>query len=82
MHIDKTMVTSQEIEDIARETIGFPSRRKWGTPAVTKARLTSFFGCNKDVIANLWNRIEPTEHRHWSWILLPLQIWPQVHTIK
>ena len=26
----------------------------------------------------LWHRIEPPEHRPWSWILLPLQIWPQV----
>ena len=28
----------------------------------------------------LWHRIEPKEHRYWSWILLPLQIWPQVHS--
>ena len=35
---------------------------------------------NIGLTAVLWNRIEPTEHRHWSWILLPLQIWPQVHT--
>ena len=33
---------------------------------------------NIGLTAVLWNRIEPTEHRHWSWILLPLQIWPQV----
>ena len=34
---------------------------------------------NIGLTAVLWNRIEPTEHRHWSWILLPLQIWPQVN---
>ena len=33
---------------------------------------------NIGLTAVLWHRIEPTEHRHWSWILLPLQIWPQV----
>ena len=26
----------------------------------------------------LWQRTEPMENRRWSWILLPLQIWPQV----
>ena len=35
---------------------------------------------NIGVTAVLWKQIEPTKHRHWSWILLPLQIWPQVHT--
>ena len=57
------MVTSQEIEDIARETIGFPPQRKWGTPGVIKARLASFFGCPKEVIAEIWNRIEPIADR-------------------
>ena len=33
---------------------------------------------NIGLTAVLWHRIEPKEHRHWSWILLPLQIWPQV----
>ena len=33
---------------------------------------------NIGMTALLWHRVEPTEHRHWSWILLPLQIWPQV----
>ena len=33
---------------------------------------------NIGLTAVLWQRIEPTEHRHWSWILVPLQIWPQV----
>ena len=33
---------------------------------------------NIGLTAVLWHRIEPTEHRHWSWVLLPLQIWPQV----
>ena len=33
---------------------------------------------NIGLTAALWNQIELTEHRHWSWILLPLQIWPQV----
>ena len=26
----------------------------------------------------LWQRTEPMENRRWSWILVPLQIWPQV----
>ena len=37
---------------------------------------------NIGLTAVLWNRIEPTKHRHWSWILLPLQIWPQVLLIN
>ena len=29
--------------------------------------------------AVLWLRIEPVEYRRWSWILVALQIWPQVY---
>ena len=33
---------------------------------------------NIGLTAVLWQRIEPTEDRRWSWTLVPLQIWPQV----
>ena len=26
----------------------------------------------------LWKRLEPMETRHWSWIMVFLQLWPQV----
>ena len=34
---------------------------------------------NIGMTAVLWLRIEPVEYRRWSWILVALQIWPQVY---
>ena len=34
---------------------------------------------NIGMTALLWLRIEPVEYRRWSWILVALQIWPQVY---
>ena len=34
---------------------------------------------NIGMTAVLWLRIEPVEYRRWSWVLVALQIWPQVY---
>ena len=34
---------------------------------------------NIGMTAVLWLRIEPVEYRRWSWMLVALQIWPQVY---
>ena len=71
--------TGLEVEALVEETIGHPDARKWGTPAVVKARLTSFFGCNVAVITELWNRIEPIvdqeiKPKHLLWGLVFLKV--------
>jgi len=51
MHIDK-----QHVEIIAKETLCWPSNRKW-TPKDVDKRMRSIFGTPAFMIADLWNRI-------------------------
>ena len=37
---------------------------------------------NITLTALLWRRLEPKEHRSWSWILVALQAWPQFFALR
>ena len=37
---------------------------------------------NISLTALLWKKLELKEHRSWSWILVPLQAWPQFFAIR
>ena len=67
------------IKATARETLSWPANEKWDS--VDKDTLfCSFFGAPSDVVADLWNQIQPADEasanpKHLLWALLFLKVW-------
>ena len=58
------IIDEEYIEDVVKDTIGWPSNRKWKSTDLDR-RIRSFFGAPCSIIAIIWNRIwmklEPDE---------------------
>ena len=82
------MVTKEEVEEIAKETLRFPEpRRKWES-ADKEARIRSLFGASSEAVAELWNRIKTkgtiergakVQHLLWALALLKVCSTEEVH---
>ena len=68
------------IEEVAKKTLSWPSNRKWDSTD-KNSRFSSFFGAPSEIVAELWNRTEPTvnepgaEPKHLLWALLFLKLY-------
>ena len=80
-------VTKQEVEDIAKEMLRFPARRKW-EPAGKDARMRPLFGASSEAIAGLWNRIASkgniesggkVQHLLWALVFLKVYSTEEIH---
>jgi hypothetical protein len=74
------MVTKEGIEEIASVALAWPKNRKWDTTE-KNARFRSCFGASSEVVATIWNRIEPTidepglHAKHLLWALVFLKVY-------
>jgi len=72
----------QAMEDAAKKTVGWDevTNRKWNSKDKDK-RIRSLFGAPCDVIANLWERVEPcvdkagADRKHLLWALVFLKVY-------
>ena len=97
-HIYLTMIlialTKEDFEEVAKTTLGWPSRRKWESKAKDD-RFCSCFGAKSDVIATIWNIILPAvildqdrdnglsraapKHLLWALILMKVYSTEEIH---
>ena len=74
------MTDKDSIEQIAKETLAWPDNRKWETTDKDE-RFRSCFGAPSEVVAEIWNRIEPTidkpgaHPKHLLWALVFLKVY-------
>ena len=74
------------IEEVAKETLSWPDNKKWDTTDKDD-RFRSCFGAPSRVVAELWNRIEPTvdepgahpKHLLWALVFLKVYSTEEVH---
>ena len=72
----------QAMEDAAKQTVGWDevTNRKWNSKDKDQ-RIRSLFGAPSDVIANLWERVEPNidwagaDWKHLLWALVFLNVY-------
>ena len=69
------MMDADSFNEIAKQTLGFPEKRKW--KAVERGeKFRACFGAPSGVVADMWNRIEPTidesgaHPKHLLWALV------------
>ena len=74
----------EAIELVAKETLGWPERRKWKTED-RERRFRSFFGASSRLVAILWNKIEKSgisepgaKPKHLLWALLFLKVYSTI----
>ena len=75
------MINPETVELIAKETLGWPEKRKWNSKDKDR-RFRSCFGASSRVVAELWNCItqqeveEPgSELKHLLWALIFLKVY-------
>eukprot|EP00536_Pseudo-nitzschia_multiseries_P002194 jgi/Psemu1/183021/e_gw1.29.19.1 len=74
----------EEIEEIAKEVLGWPKCRKWNSRDMDR-RFRSCFGCPSSVVVTIWNRIlahGPIKSgggpKHLLWALIHLKVYSTV----
>ena len=80
------MIDQESLEEIARETICWPTNRKWESTD-KKNRFVACFGAPSDVVADIWNRIEPMledddahpKHLLWAFVFLKVYSTEEIH---
>eukprot|EP00536_Pseudo-nitzschia_multiseries_P000321 jgi/Psemu1/707/gm1.707_g len=75
------MVTEETIEQVAREVLRWPERRKWNSRDVIR-RFKACFGASGTIVADVWNRIVDRgpiesggEPKHLLWALIHLKVY-------
>lgn len=80
------MMDADSFNEIAKQTLGFPEKRKW--KAVERGeKFRACFGAPSGVVADMWNRIEPTidesgahpKHLLWALVFLKVYSTEEIH---
>ena len=80
------MVEKEAIENAAKEALAWPNSRKWDNKEKDE-RFKSCFGASSEVVARIWNLIEPNinepgaEVKHLLWALVFMKVYSteQIH---
>ena len=73
------IIDATTIEDIAKETVGWPESRRWDAN-LGDGRFRSLFGVSSRITANIWNRVVPSVNgqahpKHLLWALVFLKVY-------